>query len=415
MWLWIRHWRDWVMNNFLPKNRIPPQQALHFSYEKAGLRLENQPIAWNADAVVVEAQVKLPPDHPDRAAFTLRIPGRKSIPAESLRPEEKAHRLFFRFSPPPRTTVASLYFNEKSLGQISLPVFSKEEFFDSFSLQMPTVMVNLGSKSIACQTFVSTQSKGIIASAMVSSLNSLAPILDLGLHVEFRSERKQEVWRVPVEMASSQLMSKKALVSVSPHKLPKRNGPWKISWLLDEQPLFCQKTKAITPRQFEKSIRISETRYVFQDQFGEMNVTRYPPEMGGIDRLGPCFLLSSSESGMAAFCKLQTRAIVPGAIQSPLLAEQELLITDGPTPFLPGTLTGEDLSQVTGFELLLNGKLLGILPMTPAPTAKFNSEGGFKPAPNFTWSSAADDQLLERLSNLIGGGNGGGEKKGRSE
>ena len=31
----------------------PQSRALHFSYEKAGLTVENQPIPWNADAVIV--------------------------------------------------------------------------------------------------------------------------------------------------------------------------------------------------------------------------------------------------------------------------------------------------------------------------------------------------------------------------
>ena len=43
MWPWIKRWRDWAMHDLWPLYRIGPQsQALHFSYEKAGLTLANQ-------------------------------------------------------------------------------------------------------------------------------------------------------------------------------------------------------------------------------------------------------------------------------------------------------------------------------------------------------------------------------------
>ena len=55
MWPWIKRWRDWAMNDLWPLYRINPQpQALHYSYEKAGLTLHDQPIPWNAEAVVVD-------------------------------------------------------------------------------------------------------------------------------------------------------------------------------------------------------------------------------------------------------------------------------------------------------------------------------------------------------------------------
>ena len=62
MWPWIKLWRDWAMHDLWPLYRIGPQpQALHFSYEKAGLIVHDQPIPWNAEAVLVEATLRLPP------------------------------------------------------------------------------------------------------------------------------------------------------------------------------------------------------------------------------------------------------------------------------------------------------------------------------------------------------------------
>src|SRR5437868_13562960 len=104
MWPWIKRWRDWAINDLWPLHRIGPKpQAMHSSYEKAGVIVDGQPIPWNAEAVVVEALLRLPVANTrQKADFTLRLPGREPLPAESLRPEETGEycRLFFRFPPP---------------------------------------------------------------------------------------------------------------------------------------------------------------------------------------------------------------------------------------------------------------------------------------------------------------------------
>ena len=83
MWPWIKRWRDWAMNDLWPMYRIGPQpQALHHSYEKAGLTLHDQPIPWNAEAVLVEALLRLPAAAARRKAdFHLRIPGQDPVQA----------------------------------------------------------------------------------------------------------------------------------------------------------------------------------------------------------------------------------------------------------------------------------------------------------------------------------------------
>ena len=48
--------------------------------------------------------------------------------------------------------------------------------------------------------------------------------------------------------------------------------------------------------------------------------------------------------------------------------------------------------------------VLGLLALSPVPAATFTSEGSFKPpAGDFLWTSAADDELTERLNKLING------------
>ncbi|MBY0514477.1 MAG: hypothetical protein K2P78_11265 [Gemmataceae bacterium] len=87
MWRWIKHWADWVMTDVLRLSHTRPHgQAIHTRYEKAGLALYDLPVPWNADAVVVEVLLRLPPAARRKADFTLRLPGAEPVVAETLRP-----------------------------------------------------------------------------------------------------------------------------------------------------------------------------------------------------------------------------------------------------------------------------------------------------------------------------------------
>jgi hypothetical protein len=107
---------------------------------------------------------------------------------------------------------------------------------------------------------------------------------------------------------------------------------------------------------------------------------------------------------MAGMCEFQVHAQVPGGIQPPMLLEHSLLVTDAPTMFAPGTVDVADLAQVSAFELRMKSQTVGVLPLSPAPSASFNGEGAFQAPPDFIWTSAADEELTERLNRLMGGG-----------
>src|SRR5438552_15505968 len=107
MWPWIRHLRDWAMRDFWSMPRSSPQpQALHYSFEKAGLTLHDQPVPWNAEVVLVEASVRLPASVPrHKGDFLLRLASGRLLPAEALRVQngDERARVFFRFPPPAQT------------------------------------------------------------------------------------------------------------------------------------------------------------------------------------------------------------------------------------------------------------------------------------------------------------------------
>jgi hypothetical protein len=228
-------------------------------------------------------------------------------------------------------------------------------------------------------------------------------MLDLELQVEFRCERGGSVTRVPASLCSSQLGGRQALVTVVPRRYPRKIGTWVATWMLGDRPLASQRVRGISQRHFQRSLRISDTRFVVQATPGSMKLTRQVPPLEATKRVGPCFLVSSGEPGMAGQCRLQITAQVPGAVKPPLLLEQDVLITDGPTMVAPGTLDAADLEQVSGFELSIRGQSLGVLSLCPAPTATFNNEGCFKPYHDYTWSAAAEEEMNERLNRLLEG------------
>jgi hypothetical protein len=406
MWPWIKRWRDWAMHDLWPLYRIGLQpRAMHFRYEKAGRIVDDQPIPWNAEAVLVEATVRIPRNSTRRKAdFQLRVPGQDLVLAEQMTSEaDEQHRLKFRLTPPGETVNVELLCREKVLGQLGLPFLSKDEFLQNLRLQMPTLCVRIGTQTVACQTFVSSQCRGLLASAVLISPTSLVPMLDLELQVEFRCERGSSVTRVPASLCSSQLGGRQALVTVVPRRYPRKIGTWVATWLLGDRPLASQRVRGISQRHFQRSLRISDTRFVVQATPGTVRLTRQVPPLETTKRVGPCFLVSSGEPGMAGQCRLQVTAQVPGAVKPPLLLEQDVLITDGPTMVAPGTLDAADLEQVSGFELSIRGQSLGVLSLCPAPTATFNSEGGFKPYHDYTWSAAAEEEMNERLNRLLEG------------
>ncbi|HXD88428.1 MAG TPA: hypothetical protein VN641_18205 [Urbifossiella sp.] len=406
MWHWIKHWLDWVMSDALPLSRSRPHgQALHTRYEKAGLTLYDLPVPWNADAVVVEAVLTLrTAASRHKANFSLRLPGREAIAAESLRCEAgDRHRLTFRLPVPKAHVTGELLWKQRFMSQVTIPVLTAEDFLNGLRLTLPTVSVRLGQRTVAAQTFVASQCKGLVASCVLRSPTALAPLADLGLQAAFRCDRTGAEYIVPASLSSSQLTSKEAVIAVTPPKVPKRAGTWSVAWQAGDRELHRQLVHGISARRFDRSLRVSDTRFVIGDKAGHVRFAKQPPVSGEFARLGPCFLIASAEPGMAGECRLQVQ--IGGSNSArPHSSEHDLLITDGPTMFAPGMVEAAELDRVSGFELRNKGRLLGTASLSPVPAAAVTAEGGFKPTPDFAWSSAADDELSERLNRLMNGG-----------
>lgn len=384
----------------------PAVQGLQYAYEKAGLLVRNEPIPWNADAVLVTALVRFPNSVVRRKTdFTLRLVGQPPVEPSTLHRHEDTGSFCLQFRLPPlaKSLNIDLLWRGSSLSQTLLPYLSADDFIGHLHLDMPTVFARLGEKSVACQTVVAKQCRGLVSSALLTSPTSLAPLLDLELDVEFAEEHGFHSDFVPVRLVGSQLLAKQALVSVVAPRRPHRLGRWVIHWILEDQILTRNELNVIGQRTFRKSLHVIDARYVYQEKEGPTVLSRALPTVSPHGRLGPCFLVGSREPGMAAVCPLELRIHFKTPGKTPVRWPHEVLITDGPCMFLPGTLSIADLEEVSAFELVNRGQTLGVLSTRPAPAADFTSEGGFRPTEEYTWTSAAEEELTDRLGKLLDG------------
>jgi hypothetical protein len=404
MWRWIRHWRDWAMSEIVTPRRLAGQpQSVYFRSEKGGLTLDNQPVPWSAEAVVVEALLRLPPAARRRADFALRVPGFDPIPAEILKADEagQRHRLYFRFPVPKATGTAELMWKTHVLGSVVIPVVTPEQFLSELRMDLATAFVSVLGRSVAAQTFVTTQQQGLTASAVVRSPTGLVPLLDLGLSATFRTARGTKTVVTPVPLTASQLAGKEALVTALPPRLPRKAGEWTVTWTCPGRELATTRLRAITPRAFRDSLRVVDTRFGIVTSVGEFRVVRQMPAEN-VAKAGPVFFVASREPGIGGLAEFEIGVQVPGVDRSPSVLEQTVLVTDGPTPVAPGLIPMTELKHASAFELRVKGRVLGVLPLSPVPTATFTAEGGYKPPPEFTWSAAAEDELSDRLARLMG-------------
>src|SRR5262249_25774148 len=149
------------------------------------------------------------------------------------------------------------------------------------------------------------------------------------------------------------------------------------------------------------------TLFVTQDAAGRFSFTRRRPALAGQARLGPWFVLDSTEPGMAGLCALQVYAQVPEkrrlAPRNDAVAPLEygVLISDGPRPVAPGRFPAAELAGIDGFALRLGKRVLGVVPLAATPLAKFDTEGGFQAADTFLWNDVAEQELQERLNRLV--------------
>jgi len=236
---------------------------------------------------------------------------------------------------------------------------------------------------------------------VLKSPTSLLPILDLKPVIEFTFHRSRQTYVQPIPLTSGQLAARETMVSVPSPVWPCFEGASEVRWGVAGQTLASKALRTISARAFQDSLYVLDSRYVFCDHAGNTGYSRYFVHQDGVTRLGPCFVIASREKGIAAVHPLQVRIQYKDPDALPAFLEQEVLITDGPSLFIPTTTTPEKMQQFSAFELYNKGEYLGLLSLCSRDVATFTSEGGFIAPEDSPWTSVAEEELADHLRRLM--------------
>jgi hypothetical protein len=402
MWAQLQRWRGWAANAFSPRGKRQVQ-GIEFAYEKAGLSVRNEPLAWNAEAVRVEATLRAPGlDDSSRGEFSLLRPGAPPAPATTFEPAGGGLvRVGFRLLPLTGPTGAELLWRSFPLGKLTLPYVSQEEFLRSLRVESAALVAELGKYAVPCEAVVADQCRGLRATALLTSPTSLLPLLDLDLSVTFTDHGTHSSQTLSVGLSLPQLTARQALLSVGLPGWPWPPGPWSVRWTAAGRWLGGSAACAVSPQEFRQSLYLIDGRYACERTDGQRAHSPYLPPREGVRRVGPCFRVASREPGVAGLCtlELRTRFIAPDRPGEVL--RQEVLVSDGPSLFVPPLRSVEEFEQVASFDLYARGELLGSLAGCRRPVVHFTTEGGFREPADFDWTPVAEQELAERLRRLM--------------
>jgi hypothetical protein len=397
---WMTRWLAWARDKLFRRTRPQPLSAA-LGYERAGGTRWESPVPWTADAAVIDVLFALPAQARFKTDFALRLPF-ATFPADALRPDaEDRFRVTFRFPVPQDTVRGDLMWKGRVLAPITIHVLTLDGFLAGLALTNATVSVRLAGATVSAGSFVPDRCEGIVAAAVLRAVTSLAPLAELDLKAVFTEETTGRTHTVPVRLTAAQLARPEAVVAAACPESPRSPGVWWVSWRVAERTLTTQRVTAIPAERFAGTVRLLETRFALVDPGGAVRTVKLPPALGP-GQVGPCFVLNSNDAGAAGVCRFEVMGIAGGELQPIIWREAEAVVTDSPTVFVPALFDAEEVARVSGFELRLNGRLLGIASLRPVPSAAVNAEGAFAPPPDFAWSSAAEDELTDRLKRLQG-------------
>jgi hypothetical protein len=377
---------------------------IHTGYEKSGIVVRAEPIPWNADAVLIEVQVWFPQRIWSKAEFALELPGEPPVMPVAQQPvvgaEEGTVCFVFRMPVPSRPSRVGLFWRCDFLAHIPLQTLSREEFLNNLHLESTTLFARLGDQNVACEAVVAGQGQGLTAGVVLRSATSLLPIVDLSPVLEVTG-RSGQAYALPLTLTSGQLVGREAMASVIlPDWLHACQGV-RLNWSVGGVSRMEGRLRAISAESFRKSLTCVDCRYLLVDRDGALASSRYYLIRDDVAELGPCFLVASREPGVAALHSLCVRIHYKDPERPPEFIEQDVLITDGPSPFIPVMMSPEEFQSVASFDLFNDGEHLGELALSTRDTATFTSEGGFTAPEDYPWTATAEEELADHLRKLM--------------
>ncbi len=398
---WTTRWLAWARDNLFRRAR-PRAISATIGFERMGVTRWESPVPWTADALVLDILLRGPVAANRKQDFSLRLPSVTFL-ADALRPDaDDRYRITFRFLVPAASRRADLLWRGRVFATISVPVLTPGEFLAALTASGSTLTVQMAGSALAATSFVPDSSDGLVASAVLRCRMELTPLAELGLKAVFTDDLTARPHAVPVTLSAAQLNRTEAVVAALCPESTRRAGGWWVSWVAGDRTLTTQRLQAIPVARFEAGVRLLETRFALLDAGGSVRTVKLPPSLTGVSSVGPCFVLSSSDAGAVGVCRFEVLGVNAGDPCPLIVREAEVVVADSPTLFVPGLFDPVEVGRVSGFELRLRGRLLGVASLRPVPTAAINAEGAFTPPADFAWTSAADDELVDRLRRLQG-------------
>jgi hypothetical protein len=285
------------------------------------------------------------------------------------------------------------------LGEFELPVLATEDFLHNLRLEPVGVLARMGQGLVPCRALVTSQCSGLLACGLLRSPTSLVPLLDLGVAVEFSDVGSGRTQRVPLSLTRSHLSGHSAFLSAAPQGCPGPGEAWTVRWTVAGRCLAEGTIRGLSWPDFWHSLYLIDARYACTRESGPPAFSPYLPAREGLCQVGPCFRLANRKPGAVGFCPMEMHTLFKEPDRPPESLTREVLVTDGPSTFLPPMLQVEEFEQVAAFELLSEGVPLAILPGC-RPVVQFTSEGGFAEPSAFDWTTVAEQELVDRLERL---------------
>ncbi len=400
MWQWLNDWlgcqppESWRLRQI--RKSI---QSLRWVFVHHHGEYETPALPWLSDQARLEVCLAL--RRLERKDFFLFLPGEGPLPCARLEPiEDGLSRLVFPVHRPLRSCEAELCWRQHVLLRIPVQVLTMTGLLASLEVPQGAMFGNLCGKSVYARRFPVGQLEGVCVAARVRSPYPLvlADAVRLTLCLVSGDGAEELVRQAPISLNLLQMQSTESMIvqSIGVTDLPA--GRYRLELRAAGGVLWAEELYLMDATSWLEEIRCVYQCFVSLEEGWAGQELREVPAGLDLGSYAPCFVLRAARwtAGQVA---VRLMALVANETPRELLAEQ-IVITDAPTPYVPHLPTRLPLRDIAGFELRVAGRTVGQLLFSPAPRAKLNAEGGFRPPPFFEWNEAAERQLYERLAQL---------------
>lgn len=402
MWPSIRRWLDWHRPDRSQCMALRAGlRSFRWSYEHSGLVAPADAIPWVAEAVRLEITLA----GSDllacrRTDFTLRGTSETPLPCQDIqRVQPGLYRLEFRF-PLPAVWPSAVQFcwRDYALLNLTLPRLTQEEYLRSVRWRSWGVAMRWRQKAVTARCFSRRSLRGLAAAVLISSPHRLLPLASLQPHLFVQGLPNGPHFELPLILTASQQLDTEALLTVPFPQALLQSQQCHWQWRTTGCSWHAETLTILPPQEWEHQVLLRDACFYLNTNRGWVRHTEASlPHESGL--FAPCFLLQAPP-GSAGLLPLTFYALTSQAPRLRRLRHECVLVTDAPTPYIPGLFHFQDFPQLTSLELRHGPRILSTLSLSRIPQARFTAEGGFRQAPDVIWTESAEAELWERLQRL---------------